>query len=104
MQVTEMRFLKEVAGYHIEKPEEQGYYQNGQRCSLEPGSKEQPEMPLTFDPGYTREPFLTLCDQAPDATAYPFNAFRTEWGPIFHRGRLGWLRARALHRAGSGRA
>ena len=88
MQVTEMRFLKEVAGYHIEKPEEQGYYQNGQRCSLEPGSKEQPEMPLTFDPGYTREPFLTLCDQAPDATAYPFNAFRTEWGPIFHRGRL----------------
>ena len=45
-------------------------------------------MPLTFDPGYTGEPFLTLCDQAPDATAYPFNAFRTEWGPIFHRGRL----------------
>jgi uracil-DNA glycosylase len=45
-------------------------------------------MPLSFDPGYTSEPFLTLCDQAPGAAVYPFGAFRTEWGPIFHRGRL----------------
>jgi uracil-DNA glycosylase len=45
-------------------------------------------MPLNFDPGYISEPFLTLCAQAPDATVYPYAAFRTEWGPIFHRGRL----------------
>ena len=45
-------------------------------------------MPLTFDPGYDREPFQTLCDQAPDSSVYPFNAFRVEWGPLFHRGRL----------------
>ncbi len=45
-------------------------------------------MPATFDPGYTSEPVQTLCDQAPDATVYPFDSFRTEWGPIFHRGRL----------------
>jgi len=71
--------LEEVTGYRIEKSEDEGYYQDGhKRCLLEQDSKEQSEMPLTFDPGYTREPFLTLCDQAPDATAYPFNAFRTE--------------------------
>jgi hypothetical protein len=29
-----------------------------------------------------------LCDEAPDASTYPYSAFRTEWGPIFHRGRL----------------
>jgi len=45
-------------------------------------------MPLNFDPGYTSDPFLTLCDQAPDVTVFPFSAFRTEWGPVFHRGRL----------------
>lgn len=45
-------------------------------------------MALNFDPGYVGEPFQTLCDQAPDASVYPCNAFRTEWGPIFHRGRL----------------
>jgi uracil-DNA glycosylase len=45
-------------------------------------------MTHTFDPGYDREPFQTLCDQAPDASVYPFASFRTEWGPIFHRGRL----------------
>jgi len=45
-------------------------------------------MPLTFDPGYTRDPFQTLCDRAPDASVYPYSSFRMEWGPIFHRGRL----------------
>ena len=45
-------------------------------------------MPANFDPGYIRDPFLTLCDQAPDAVTYPYTAFRTEWGPVFHRGRL----------------
>jgi hypothetical protein len=43
---------------------------------------------LSFDPGYGQEPFASLCDQAPDASVYPYDAFRTEWGPIFHRGRL----------------
>jgi uracil-DNA glycosylase len=45
-------------------------------------------MPATFDPGICREPFMTLCEQAPDQSAYPFDAFRVEWGPIFYRGRL----------------
>ena len=41
-----------------------------------------------FDPGYTAEPFLTLCSDYPDETVYPRDQFRVEWGPIFHRGRL----------------
>lgn len=41
-----------------------------------------------FDPGYVAEPFLTLCAAFPDADVYPSEQFRTEWGPIFHRGRL----------------
>jgi hypothetical protein len=45
-------------------------------------------MPATFDPGYDRQPFQDLVDQAPDSTVYPFESFRFEWGPIFHRGRL----------------
>jgi hypothetical protein len=45
-------------------------------------------MPLSFDPGYDLMPFRELVDRAPDSTVYPFDSFRTEWGPIFHRGRL----------------
>jgi hypothetical protein len=41
-----------------------------------------------FDPGPTEEPFRTLASTFPDASAYPFDDFRVEWGPIFHRGRL----------------
>jgi uracil-DNA glycosylase len=41
-----------------------------------------------FDPGYFAEPFLTLCADYPEADVYPPDQFRTEWGPIFHRGRL----------------
>ena len=41
-----------------------------------------------FDPGYYREPFLTLTTNYPEADAYPPDQFRVEWGPIFHRGRL----------------
>src|ERR687889_1757315 len=41
-----------------------------------------------FDPGYGAEPFRTLVESAPGAEAYPPDAFRLEWGPIFHRGRL----------------
>ena len=40
-----------------------------------------------FDPGYPA-PFRALCEDYPGAETYPPDAFRTEWGPIFHRGRL----------------
>ncbi len=45
-------------------------------------------MPHAFDPGPAAEPFLTLVDEAPGEETYPADAFRVEWGPIFHRGRL----------------
>ena len=41
-----------------------------------------------FDPGYGIEPFRTLCADVPDEEVYPPADFRTEWGPVFHRGRL----------------
>jgi len=41
-----------------------------------------------FDPGYFKKPFSTLVRVYPDADVYPFDQFRVEWGPIFHRGRL----------------
>jgi hypothetical protein len=41
-----------------------------------------------FCPGYVVEPFRTLATNYPDDSAYPQEDFRTEWGPIFHRGRL----------------
>ncbi len=41
-----------------------------------------------FCPGYVQEPFASLAASYPDASAYPSPDFRTEWGPIFHRGRL----------------
>jgi uracil-DNA glycosylase len=41
-----------------------------------------------FDPGYARQPFMALCAEYPGADVYPARDFRTEWGPIFHRGRL----------------
>jgi uracil-DNA glycosylase len=41
-----------------------------------------------FDPGYVDEPFRTLCADYPGEEVYPSTDFRTEWGPIFHRGRL----------------
>ena len=41
-----------------------------------------------FDEGYGREPFASLVRDHPGTEAYPPDAFRLEWGPIFHRGRL----------------
>lgn len=41
-----------------------------------------------FDPGYVQEPFLSLVEDYPGEDVYPPSAFRTEWGPVFHRGRL----------------
>ena len=40
-----------------------------------------------FCPGYP-PPYDSLVAAAPGAEVYPPAAFRTEWGPIFHRGRL----------------
>jgi uracil-DNA glycosylase len=45
-------------------------------------------MAIDFDPGYGAEPFATLCREFPGSDVYPSADFRTEWGPIFHRGRL----------------
>jgi cytosine/adenosine deaminase-related metal-dependent hydrolase/uracil-DNA glycosylase len=45
-------------------------------------------MAHAFDPGYAVEPFKSLVESYPDDTVYPSEDFRTEWGPIFHRGRL----------------
>jgi hypothetical protein len=41
-----------------------------------------------FDPGPVGEPFVSLAGDYPGADVYPPDAFRVEWGPIFHRGRL----------------
>lgn len=39
-------------------------------------------------PGYAAQPFRELVADHPDEAVYPSGDFRTEWGPIFHRGRL----------------
>ena len=41
-----------------------------------------------FDPGPVAEPFARLASEYPGTDVYPASAFRVEWGPIFHRGRL----------------
>jgi hypothetical protein len=43
---------------------------------------------LEFDKGYCNQPFVSLCQEYPGIEVYPQTRFRTEWGPIFHRGRL----------------
>jgi hypothetical protein len=45
-------------------------------------------MSTPFCPGYGEEPFRTLVEDCPGIEAYPQEAFRVEWGPVFHRGRL----------------
>lgn len=42
---------------------------------------------LAFCPGYPA-PYDALVTSFPDTDTYPPDAFRVEWGPIFHRGRL----------------
>jgi hypothetical protein len=41
-----------------------------------------------FCPGYSTTPFKHLVGEYPGEEIYPPKDFRTEWGPIFHRGRL----------------
>jgi uracil-DNA glycosylase len=43
---------------------------------------------MDFDRGYVRRPFIALVETYPGDDIYPPDSFRTEWGPIFHRGRL----------------
>src|SRR6478609_5856492 len=38
--------------------------------------------------GYGAEPFASLVADYPGDDVYPSADFRTEWGPVFHRGRL----------------
>ncbi len=45
-------------------------------------------MPTSFCPGYAAEPYASLVRDYPGDPTYPTAAFRTEWGPVFHRGRL----------------
>src|SRR5207244_3767022 len=45
-------------------------------------------MTRPFCPGYASDPFATLAADYPAEDVYPGKDFRTEWGPIFHRGRL----------------
>lgn len=45
-------------------------------------------MGVDFDAGYTAARYRKLVSDYPDSSAYPSAAFRVEWGPIFHRGRL----------------
>lgn len=45
-------------------------------------------MTVDFDPGYCEAPFDQLCREYPGSDVYPASDFRTEWGPVFHRGRL----------------
>ena len=44
-------------------------------------------MATKFDAGY-RRPYTTLVEGFPGEDVYPPDSFRTEWGPVFHRGRL----------------
>jgi hypothetical protein len=45
-------------------------------------------MSTPFDSGYGQEPFRTLVREVPDSAVFPTKDFGTEWGPVFHRGRL----------------
>jgi hypothetical protein len=45
-------------------------------------------MAHVFDPGPVDEPFASLVQNYPGSDVYPTSAFRVEWGPLFHRGRL----------------
>ena len=45
-------------------------------------------MSTNFDPGPQSAALRALMSNYPDASIYPFADFRTEWGPIFYRGRL----------------
>jgi len=45
-------------------------------------------MATLFDPGYGKQPFRKLVEDVPGETVFPTKDFRTEWGPVFHRGRL----------------
>lgn len=41
-----------------------------------------------FEAGHLRRRYRLLVEAYPDESVYPYDAFRVEWGPVFHRGRL----------------
>src|ERR671931_890781 len=45
-------------------------------------------MPTPFDPGYVETPFDSLAATYPGPNVYKRSDFRSEMGPVFHRGRL----------------
>jgi len=45
-------------------------------------------MTTPFCPGYAAEPYASLVRDYPGDPTYPTPDFRTEWGPVFHRGRV----------------
>jgi uracil-DNA glycosylase len=45
-------------------------------------------VPHDFDAGPVAQPYAELVRDYPGDDIYPTHDFRTEWGPIFHRGRL----------------
>jgi uracil-DNA glycosylase len=45
-------------------------------------------MAHAYDPGPVAEPLVSLARDYPGEDVYSHESFRTEWGPIFHRGRL----------------
>ncbi|MEN3281611.1 MAG: uracil-DNA glycosylase [Solirubrobacteraceae bacterium] len=45
-------------------------------------------MPTPFDQGYGEPPFDSLATSYPGPNVYKGSDFRSEWGPVFHRGRL----------------
>ena len=58
----------------------------------------------TFCTGYVHEPYKSLVGDYPGEDVYPPADFRTEWGPIFHRGRLDGTARIPCPRAGPRRA
>ena len=64
------------------RPRRSGHY----RPTRGRSTREQ-SMVVRFDPGYHRR-YATLVRDYPGEDVYLADSFRTEWGPIFHRGRL----------------
>ena len=58
------------------------------RLAIRSNGQHEGLMKHEFDFGYCRAPYDQLCGNYPDESVYPYKDFRSEWGPVFHRGRL----------------
>src|SRR5262249_15984202 len=79
---------KTVSSKHHEQPLGNARMEVPTRFALSWCTDPEEDSVPAFCPGYVTAPFDTLADDYPDESAYPSKDFRTEWGPIFHRGRL----------------